>query len=70
MNHEVTGPQAAAILGVSIATVHRKVDAGVLNAREQGTGERQFIYIEIDDLRRFAETYGYRINEELIRQYM
>ena len=69
MGHEVTGPQAAEILGISISTVHRKVDAGVLSARQQGTGERQFVYIESEDLRTFAATYGYRIDENLLRQY-
>lgn len=69
MGNEVTGPQAAEILGISISTVHRKVDAGVLPARQQGTGERQFIFIESKDLRTFAEAYGYRIDDSLLRQY-
>jgi shikimate kinase len=66
---EVNGPQAAEILSMSIQSVHRKVDAGALPARQQGTGVRQFIFIDIDDLRKFAQQYGYRFNEELAARY-
>lgn len=67
---EVNGPQAAEIIGKSIMTIHRKVDDGSLPARQEGTGERKFIYIEIDSLRQFAEQYGYRFNEEIAAQYI
>ena len=60
---EVNGPQAAEILSVSLMTIHRKVDAGTLPAREQGTGERRFIFIDINDLRKFAQEFGYRFDE-------
>ncbi len=66
---EVTAPQAAEIIDVSLMTIHRKVDEGVLVARQQGTSERKFVYIEVDDLKRFAQQYGYRFNEALAAQY-
>lgn len=65
---EVTGPQAAQILGTSLKTVHRKVDAGVLPARKQGTGTRKFLYIDVSDLERFAKTYGYRFRKDLAQK--
>ncbi len=66
---EVTAPQAAAIIDVSLPTVHRKVDAGLLPARQQGTGERRFIYVEIEALREFAAEYGYRFDEGIAQQF-
>lgn len=66
---EVNGPQAAEIIGKSIQTIHRKVDDGSLPAREEGTGQRKFVYIEIDDLRQFAKRYGYRFDEKKAAQY-
>jgi len=66
---EVNAPQAAEILSVSLMTIHRKVDSGALPARQQGTGERIFVFIDIDDLRRFAQRYGYRFNEAKAAQY-
>lgn len=65
---EVTGPQAAKILGTTVQTVHRKVSAGLLPARKQGTGERRYLYIDVDDLKRFAKTYGYRYREDLAQE--
>lgn len=67
---EVTGPQAAELIGKSIQTVHRRVDDGSLPARQEGAGERKFIYIELDDLRQFAQQYGYRFNEAKAKQYI
>lgn len=67
---EVTGPQAAEIIGKSIQTVHRRVDDGSLPARQEGAGVRKFVYIEIDELRRFAGKYGYRFDEAKAAQYI
>jgi len=66
---EVTAPQAAEIIDISLMTVHRKVDDGSLRARQQGTGERKYVYVDVDDLRQFASQYGYRFNEKLAEQY-
>ena len=66
---EVTGPQAAEILGKSLPTIHRKVDDGSLNARQEGTGERKFIYIDVLELERFATENGYRFNDALAKKY-
>lgn len=65
---EVTAPEAAEIIGKSIHTVHRRIDEGTLPARKEGTGERKRVYIEIDELRRFAGTYGYRFDEAKAQQ--
>jgi len=66
---EVTAPQAAEIIDISLMTVHRKVDDGTLSARQQGTKDRKFVYVDVDDLRQFAKTYGYRFNERLAQEY-
>jgi hypothetical protein len=66
---EVTAPQAATLIGKSIMTIHRKVDDGLLPARQEGTGERRFIYIDLDELRGFAAKYGYKLDENLAAQY-
>ncbi len=66
---EVTAPQAAEIIGKSVMTIHRKVDDGSLPARQEGTRERRYIYIAMDDLRSFAAQYGYRLDESLAAQY-
>lgn len=66
---EVTAPQAAEILSVSLNTIHRKVDSGALKAREQGTGVRKFVFIDIEDLRKFAQSFGYRFDEAKAKQY-
>lgn len=66
---EVNGPQAAEIIGKSVVTIHRKVDDGVLPARREGTGERRFLYIDLEDLRQFAKKYGYRFDEKKAAQY-
>lgn len=66
---EVTAPQAAEIIGKSVMTIHRKVDDGVLNARQEGTGERRYIFVDVVILRAFAEKYGYRFDEALAQEY-
>ena len=66
---EVTAPQAAEIIGKSVMTIHRKVDDGVLPARQEGTGERRYIYVDVVDLRQFAAMYGYRFDEALAQEY-
>jgi hypothetical protein len=66
---EVTAPQAAEIIDKSLMTVHRKIADGLLLVRQEGTGERKLVYVDVDDLRRFASQYGYRFNEKLAQQY-
>ena len=65
---EVNAVQAAKILGKSLPTIHRKVDAGELPARQEGTN-RKFIFIDVKDLRKFAQQYGYRFDEVLAQKY-
>lgn len=67
MTTEVTASQAAEILSISYVTIHRRVDDGSLKARRQGLN--RMIMIEIDDLREFAKTHGYRFNETAAAQY-
>lgn len=64
---EVTGPQAAEILNTSHPTVFRRVEDGSLPARREGL--RRDIMIDVNELRRFAQQYGYRFNEELASRY-
>jgi hypothetical protein len=65
---EVTGPQAAEIIGMSLQTVHRKVDEGSLRARQQGTLRKQ-LFIDIEDLRRFCRSNGYKFKEDLAQKF-
>lgn len=52
-------PQAAArCIGVSDDTICNDVKRGKLPARRQG--ERRYSFIEMEDLRQFAEKYGFR----------
>ena len=64
---DVTSTQAAEIIGTSHMTIHRRVDDGKLPGRRQGL-DRQ-IRVDLDDLRRFAEQFGYRFDEELAQKY-
>jgi excisionase family DNA binding protein len=64
---EVTATQAAEILSTSHMTIHRRVDDGSLPARRQGLA--RIVKIDVGDLRRFAETNGYRFDEKLAKQY-
>ena len=66
---EVTAPQAAEIIGKTPMTIYRKVEDGLLPARQEGTGQKKYLYIEVDDLRAFAAQYGYRLDESLAAQY-
>jgi hypothetical protein len=45
------------------------VEDGVLPARQEGTGERRFTFIEVETLRQFAAKYGYRFDEKAAAQY-
>jgi excisionase family DNA binding protein len=52
-------PQAAAqCIGVSDDTIRNCVKRGKLPARRQG--ERRYIFIDVEDLRQFAEKYGFQ----------
>jgi hypothetical protein len=64
---EVSAPHAAEILSTSHPTIFRRVDDGTLPARREGM--KREIWIEVDDLRRFAAQNGYRFNEQLADQY-
>lgn len=63
---ELSAEQAARIIGVSRPTIHVYVKRGLLPARRQGL--RRAVRINIDDLRFFAEGYGYNIDEEIVRR--
>lgn len=64
---EVTATQAAEILSTSHMTIHRRVDDGTLPARRQGLA--RIVKIDVRDLKRFAEKYGYRFDEKLAKEY-
>lgn len=63
---EVSSRDAAQIINLSRVSIHSHVKAGRLPARQAGL--RGIIRIEVDDLRKFAERYQYRFNEELATQ--
>lgn len=63
---EVSSADAAGIIGTSDVTIRRAVYAERLPARREGL--RKKIWIDIDDLRSFAEEYQYRFDEEVARQ--
>ena len=64
---EVSAPQAAEILNTSHPTIFRRVDDGTLPARREGM--KREIWIEVEELRRFANDHGYRFNEKLAKHY-
>lgn len=59
---DVSGPDAAKIIGVDQSTIRRYIYRGLLKARRAGL--RKIIRIDIDDLRNFAENHEYRFDEE------
>lgn len=63
---EVSGKEAGQIIGISHDTILRCVNKGLLTARREGV--RREIRIDMGELRRFAEEYQYRFNEDLARQ--
>lgn len=63
----VTASQAAEILSTSHMTIHRRVDDGLLPARREGLA--RIIKVDLDDLKRFAQEYGYSYNEEVAAQF-
>ena len=64
---EVSAPQAAEIISTSHPTIFRRVDDGSLPARREGI--KREIWIDVDELRRFAKEYGYRFDEKLAQHY-
>lgn len=60
---EVSSTDAGRIIGVSRKTICAYVDTGVLTARRIGL--RKVIRIDIEELRRVAEKYQYRFDENL-----
>jgi hypothetical protein len=63
---QVSTVSAGRIINRNAQTIRRHVNSGILKA------EREFpsndIWIEIDELRRFAKEFNYRFNEELASQ--
>jgi excisionase family DNA binding protein len=64
---EVSAPQAAEILNTSHPTIFRRVEDGSLPARREGV--KREIWIDVEELRRFAKKWEYRFNEELATLY-
>ena len=60
---ELSSEGAAQVIGTSSLTIRRYVDREMLPARKQGI--RGIIRIETDDLKSFAEEYGFRYNDQL-----
>lgn len=63
---DLTMTQAAHVVSQHRTTVWHWIKAGILPARQHGRrGDWQ---ISVDELRKFAEKYNYKFNEELARQ--
>ena len=60
---ELSSTAAAQVIGTSVPTIHRYIDRDLLPARQQGL--RGIIRINTDDLKTFAEEYGFRYNDHL-----
>lgn len=65
---DVSGPDAAKIIGVDQSTIRRYIYRGLIKARRAGL--RKIIRIDIDDLRNFAESHDYRFNEEIAAEFI
>lgn len=58
---EISCLDASKLVGVSDETIRRHVNQGLLPARRAGL--RKTIWIDIDQLRSYAERYQYRFDE-------
>lgn len=63
---QVSTVSAGRIINRSDQTIRRHVHAGALKAEREGPSKD--IWIDLDELRRFAEEFNYRFNEELAGQ--
>lgn len=66
MMSEVSGVSAGRIVGVSHQTIRRHIVADRLRARREGMSKTW--WIDMEELRKFAQTYNYRFNEELAQE--
>lgn len=64
---KVTTHEAAEILSTTRVTVFRWVDEGLLPADR--VTRRNIIMIDVEELRRFAQSNGYQFNDRLAKQY-
>lgn len=63
---ELSTSEAGQILNISSRTINRYVKRGLLNARLQGV--QQVMRIDVADLRTFAESYGFVVNEVVVEE--
>lgn len=58
-DRDITAPAAAQVLGISIATLNRWVDAGIIKPIDAGKSERKFnlAYLLSLDLKTLKSTY-------------
>ncbi len=63
---ELSSTDAGRVISVSRQTIVSYVDSGVLPARRMGL--RKVIRIDVEELRRTAEKYGYRFDTTLATQ--
>jgi hypothetical protein len=64
---EISAINAGEIIGVTRMTIHNYVRKGLLPARRFGL--KRNLRIKVDDLRRFAQKYGYKFDEEKLREF-
>lgn len=65
---ELSCPQAAVVLDVASNTIRNYIDRGLLDARFVGI--KRIIRIDVHELRRFAEEYGFIVDEEKLEKIL
>lgn len=63
---EVTSIEAGQIIGVSGESIRNYVDRDLLPAQRRGV--RRKIFIELEDLKRFATEYNFRFDQDIAEQ--
>jgi len=66
MHDELNARVAARFLGISTATIFRYYHRGFLVGRRIGPSDKKRIRFSVDDLRHFAQQYGYTCNDDVL----
>lgn len=64
---EISTIEAGQIIGLSRQSIYVHIKSGRLKAKQ--VGPRRVSRIEVDELRRLAEKYNYRFDEELATKF-
>ena len=63
---ELSSNDAAQVIGTTSETIRRYIDREILPARQFGL--RGIIRIDVDDLKKFANEYGFRFDDQMAAQ--